>query len=152
MRNDSDADRAASKMAIPDTVHGPVTVDGDLTVNGSVQCRSILGNVVSEVFKNQYNGEIRTVTSAPNDQFVIINIIGVHNQRANGDICVSIAITAPNGGSYSMSTHFADTSDDAPIWQTTVCAPVPRGSSYVISSSNYKGLGADIVVTYVDLG
>jgi len=153
MENDPSADLTMNKMASPETLHGPVTIDGDLTVTGSIHCRNILGNVTSEVFANLYNGTVRAVTSTPNDQFITINISGVHSQNSNGSIAVSMTVTPPNGGSpYTVSTHFTDTSDNAPIWQTTACTPVPKGSSYVISSSNYKGVGADIVVTYMDLG
>ncbi|MDG0022880.1 polymer-forming cytoskeletal protein [Trinickia sp. Y13] len=137
---------------IPDTLQGPMTINGDLTVTGSIHCQKYFGNVTSEVFQNQYSGTIKSLTSTANDQFIIINIIGVHNQHANGDIGVGMTVTLNGGGSYSVGTHFTDTSDDAPIWEATACAPVPKGSSVEISCANYKGLGADVVVTYINLG
>jgi cytoskeletal protein CcmA (bactofilin family) len=137
---------------IPDTLQGPMTIDGDLTVTGALHCGKYFGNIASELYSNQYNGTIKSVTSVPNDQFIIINIVGVHNQHANGDIGVGIRVTLDGGGSYSVGTHFTDTSDNAPIWEATACAPVPKGSNYELSCANYKGLGADILVTYINFG
>jgi|GEM_PF-3307319 len=138
---------------IPDTLQGPMTIDGDLTVTGAIHCQKYFGNITSEIFSNLYSGTVKTVTSTESDQFVMINITNVHSQSENGDIAVYVNVTPPNSeSSYSVSTHFTDTSDDAPIWQTTACAPVPKGSSFVIGCWNYKGVGADIIVTYINLG
>jgi len=63
-----------------------------------------------------------------------------------------MTVTLNGGGSYSVGTHFTDTSDNAPIWEASACAPVPKGSSVEIGCANYKGLGADVVVTYINLG
>ena len=132
---------------------GPMTIDGNLTVTGSIDCQSYcFGSITTETHKSMGSGTLPAVGPTENDQFIIINITGVHNQRENGDVAVYLNVTPNRGDVYTVSTHFTDTADDAPIWGASATTPVPKGSTYVIGAANYKGLSVDFTVTHINIG
>jgi cytoskeletal protein CcmA (bactofilin family) len=138
---------------IPDTLQGPLTIDGDLTVTGSIDCQSYcFGSITTETHRGMGAGTLPAVGPTANDQFVLINITGAGNQTENGDVVVYISITPSRGDQYGASTHFTDTSDNAPIWGATATAPIPKGSTYQIGVYTYKLSTVDFDIIHIPAG
>jgi cytoskeletal protein CcmA (bactofilin family) len=140
---------------IPDTLQGPITIDGDLKVTGSVDCQSYcFGSIITKSYSGLSTGTADKVTSTQNDQFIIINMTGAGNQKhhSNSTITVSLNVSPPNADGYSVSVKMSEDSDTFPIWGSTAVAPVPKGSDYTITIWSDTSLTVDFNTVHINMG